>query len=399
MFHNRYIDLTCLKVQVVGVTVIGGPGFLGVFARAGTEGERVAFAANLDAARKGKGFAAFRLLRETQERIDVDGTKLARVRLHLFDQEPNHPLTHGFGSTPQPEIPGLLRLGRRKRRSHQISKGDAPFAAVLCCGEKEAELGGAFEPGVFFASQIGQPGKVLDNSGLKSSFKKGQQPRANTGAQAAGVAVGSVFAPGLAAKTKIRAQILAAKFEQGTESGAGLGVNAGESGKTGSAEHVGENGFSLVVGGVSDGDFVEMMVAGEVFKEGVTGTTSGVFDVGMFAPGFGGDVFARREKRKIVVRGERGDEFFVGVGGATAQLVIEVDDRKDDAKLFAKFEEKKKEGDRIGTAGDGHANALARVGATVKAQGVQELLSESGALRRLGWAVGHFSGHGLPPLS
>ena len=93
-----------------------------------------------------------------------------------------------------------------------------------------------------------------------------------------------------------------------------------------------------------------MSVPGEAFEEGVAAAASGVFKIGVLAPGLPCDVFVRDEKRKIMAGGQPGHKFFVGVGGAAAQFVIEVGDGKDDAEPFAEFEEKKEQGDGIGPA-------------------------------------------------
>jgi hypothetical protein len=351
MFNKPNIGLTCLEVQVMGVSRMSGfRPVLGVFLRISAEGEEVAFPADFDAARKGEGFATFGLLRQPQHGVNVDRAKLAGVRFHLFDQESNHALAHGLRSAPRPETRGLISLARRNRRSHEITEGNVPFAFVLLRGKKKAQLSGTFEPGVLLAGKFGELREMLDNGGLKSPFKKRQEFRADAGTQAAGIAVGRVFAPSLAAKAEVRAQLVAAEFEQGAEDQPRFGVNAGESGKTGAPKNVGENGFRLVVGSVGDGDVVEMSVPGEAFEEGVAAAAGGVFKIGVLAPGLPGDIFVRDKKRKIMAGGKRGYKFFVGVGGAAPQFVIEVGDGKDDAERFAEFEEKKEQSDGIGSA-------------------------------------------------
>ena len=55
------------------------------------------------------------------------------------------------------------------------------------------------------------------------------------------------------------------------------------------------------------------------------------FDTEMICLCFDADVPAGNVKFKLVSKGEVGDEFFVLVGFGAAQLVIEVDDRQDDA--------------------------------------------------------------------
>jgi hypothetical protein len=351
MFNQPNIGLTCLKVQVMGVSRMSGFRLvLGVFVRVSAEGEEVALPADFDAARKGQRFATFGLLRQPQHGVNVDRAKLAGVRFHLFDQESNHALAHGLRGAPRPETRGLIRLAGWNRRSHEITEGNAPLAFVLLRGKKKAQLSGAVEPSVLFAGKIGKLREMLDNGGLESLFEKRQEFRADAGTQAAGIAVGRVFAPSLAAKAEVRAQLVAAEFEQGAEDHPGFGVNAGEPGKAGAPKNVGEDGFGLVVGSVGDGDVVETSGAGEAFEEGVAGAAGSVFKIGVLAPGLAFDVFVRDEKRKIMAGGKRGHKSFVGVGGAAAQFVIEVGDGKDDAERFTEFEEKKKQSHGIGPA-------------------------------------------------
>ena len=97
MFHQRNIGLTCLKVQVMGVAGMSKFGLvLGVFARLSAERENGSFSADFHAAGKRQGFATLRLLRQTQDGVDVDGTELAGMRLHFFDKKANHAFAHGF---------------------------------------------------------------------------------------------------------------------------------------------------------------------------------------------------------------------------------------------------------------------------------------------------------------
>jgi hypothetical protein len=50
----------------------------------------------------------------------------------------------------------LIRLARRNGWSDKITERNAPFTVVFLGGKKKAKFGGAFEPGVLFAGQIGK---------------------------------------------------------------------------------------------------------------------------------------------------------------------------------------------------------------------------------------------------
>jgi hypothetical protein len=106
-----------------------------------------------------------------------------------------------------------------------------------------------------------------------------------------------------------------------------------------------------------------------------------------------------------VARGENGNEFFVGVGGASAELVIEVDNRKNDSEFFTKFKKEKKQSDRVGATRNGDSKALARRGPMAVLQVVSEPHSQVSTwmdlrMIRLGkLARGNFLGHGVLRVS
>jgi len=75
---------------------------------------------------------------------------------------------------------------------------------------------------------------------------------------------------------------------------------------------------------------------------------------------------------------EFGDEFFVGVGGAAAQFVIEMDDGEDEAKFIAQFKEEMEKSHGISTAGHGYPDALA---------GAEVWRMARGEKRSRGWII------------
>jgi hypothetical protein len=323
----------------------------------GPEAEAAAFATNFDAAGKVKGFAAAGLLSETKHGVNVDGTELAGAGFHFFDEEANHALAHGFGGVPGPQLVKVFGFVGLRTGTDEISQGNAPCAFVFLGVEEETQFRGTFQPRVVFAGQIGKPAEMLNNRRLKLFLEERHELQTNAGTGACGVAVGGIFAPGLATGTEIGAKRGAANFEKWAKDGARLGMNASEPGEARSAENVSKDGFGLIVGGVGHGDFVKLAIGDESFEKGVARAAGGVFEVGALAFGFRCDIFTRNEEGQVVAGGEFGDELFIGVGSFAAQLVIEVHHRKDDAELFAKFEKKKEEGHGIGASGNGRANA------------------------------------------
>ena len=103
-------------------------------------------------------------------------------------------------------------------------------------------------------------------------------------------------------------------------------MDASESGESGAAKDVGEDGFGLVVSGVSDGNSGAMAGINQRLEEIIASTTASVFEVGAFHFGFTSYMSGSRVKFQSMFGGEIGDEFFVGVRGAAAEFVIEVND-------------------------------------------------------------------------
>jgi hypothetical protein len=174
-------------------------------------------------------------------------------------------------------------------------------------------------------------------------------------------------------------------------------VNAAESGEAGAAEHVGEDCFRLIVGGVGHCNSVEKPLGDQAFTEGVTGAAGSILKIGVLPSCFGGDVFTRGKELQVVTRGEFGNELFVGVRSFAAELMIEMNDRENEAKLFSEFEEEKKKGHGVGATGNGHADAGTGTEERISRQRGQEMGSRGFPARRFAGRL--FLGHEVLPVS
>src|SRR5580700_980939 len=103
-------------------------------------------------------------------------------------------------------------------------------------------------------------------------------------------------------------------------------MNSAEAGESGAAQDVGEDGFGLVIGGMRYGQPRQFLFVDEAREKTVARAASRIFDIGLFAFGFGGDVFSSNVKGQIILGSELGYEVLVGVGLLAAELVVEVDD-------------------------------------------------------------------------
>lgn len=110
---------------------------------------------------------------------------------------------------------------------------------------------------------------------------------------------------------------------------------------------------------MGNSDFVEPTLRDQAVEASVARATGCFFEVGTFALGLGGDVFAGNKKCQIVTSGERGDKFFICVRGPAAQLVIEMSDRQNHSEFFAEFEEQQEKRNRVCATRNRDADALA----------------------------------------
>ena len=180
----------------------------------------------------------------------------------------------------------------------------------------------AVEQGFVFTREGGQRDEVLDNGGLELRFKQGKKLFTDAGAETGSVLIGGVFAPGLFSGAQIGAEVGATDVKERTDHAFGLRMNAAEASEAGAAKDVGEDGFGLVVSGVSYGDAIDFFGRHEPGEKLVAGAASGVFEVGFFAFSLSGYIGALEMKVEAVFSCELGDEFFVGVGSAAAELVV-----------------------------------------------------------------------------
>ena len=207
----------------------------------------------------------------------------------------------------------------------------------------EALRGKGVEEGVVFASEGGERGEMLDDIRLKLFLEQRQQFFANACAEARGVLIRGIFAPGLLLSPEEFAEIGAVDLQQGSDDVIRFGMNGGEAGETSAAKDVSKYGFGLVVSGVRRDHVVNDSLATEFFEEGVACAAGGVFEIGFFAAGSCGNVGMAQVNGKAEAFGEGDDEALVGVGRLAAKLVIEVDGAWDDTELFAKVDKEEEQ--------------------------------------------------------
>jgi hypothetical protein len=225
---------------------------------------------------------------------------------------------------------------------------------------------------LFGAGDLGEFGKIHRYGRIEFVLQERDEELADAVAGEMVIGVGGVFTPALVEIFEVLLEFTSAKNEERAKDfSAELAVvvfdgdewvNAGESFEAGAADQSHENGFGLVVEGVSGEDCVDCVgFAEQVVKEAVAEFAGGGFDADVLFSSALPDVVAVAVKFQIVFAGEAGDELLVGVGFGAAELVVEVDYREDDAEFEAKLEHQAKKGDGVDASGDGDAQAVAGV--------------------------------------
>ncbi len=223
-------------------------------------------------------------------------------------------------------------------------------------------------PGFFVAGQRGHLGQMLAQSRVPG-FEKREKLVANAVAGIGQVAIGGVFAPGLAQFAEIgldfcarggkeRAQDRAFRgFKLWSDAGKALGPRA--------TQEFGEDCLGLVVEGVRGGYCVERGFGDELAEPLVAEAAGGFFDgLGGFAGcgvglGLRSHIDARLMEGQAETGGEVAGKDQIGVGLFAAQAVVEVGGMKHEAKLGAASGKNAQEGHRVRATGEAYGEAQA----------------------------------------
>ena len=136
-------------------------------------------------------------------------------------------------------------------------------------------------------------------------------------------------------------------------------MNSAQASQSGAPKNVRKHRFGLVVGRVRYRNFCDQAVGNELIEKRVARTAGGIFKVSFVALSSRGHVCSSYVKWQVVLPGELGHKFLVGIGCTAPNLVIEMGNAKDDAQLPAQFEKEMKQRDRIRSARNSDSHAIA----------------------------------------
>jgi hypothetical protein len=250
--------------------------------------------------------------------------------------------------------------GETERFGAEIARG------FLENGTSEAERGfsffheGAVEEvsrlgGEEFLSFAGEECGATDgiNGGGSEDFDGGEEDGAETVTEIGVGVVAFVFAPGLLKLGEVGAEGVAAEGEQRAEKGEAIegdgGLHAGEAIDARAAEEAEEDGFSLIIRVVGEDDGGGVGGCGDGAQGAEAGGARGGFAGGFRESETFGDA------GEIERGGESADEGGIGRGGGAADAVVDVGDLKRPVPMVGAIDgvEEAKQGDGVGTAGDG----------------------------------------------
>src|SRR5271154_5142369 len=108
------------------------------------------------------------------------------------------------------------------------------------------------------------------DSRRKIAFKNGKKLFANSRAKPARITVRRVFTPDLIFRAEIVAQILAGDSEQRADNGTSGRINARQTRGARSANQMSQNGFGLILGGMSYGNACCLAGGADALEECIT---------------------------------------------------------------------------------------------------------------------------------
>src|ERR1700693_925299 len=111
-------------------------------------------------------------------------------------------------------------------------------------------------------------------------------------------------------------------------------MNAPEAGQTAAAQNMRQNSFGLIVSGVRDRDFIQVMLASASSEKRITQAPRGGLQISSVA--FGDRLYCggRGVKRQFMFARQSGDKFFICLGSAPAKFVIEMQNAERNAEIF-----------------------------------------------------------------
>jgi hypothetical protein len=183
---------------------------------------------------------------------------------------------------------------------------------------------------------------------------------ADSGAQAVHIEIRRILAPALAALLQKIAQLFPSSFKKRPHHRANLRINSRQAFEASPAEQVGQQGFRLIVGSVSDSDARGAAFFDDALKKAISQAPRCVLKIPAVFLSRLCYVLARDFKFEAAPAGQTCYEFCVGFRFRTAKLVVEVDDEESEAQIAAKTLEYPQERDGVCSAGDGHADTVTR---------------------------------------
>ena len=177
------------------------------------------------------------------------------------------------------------------------------------------------------------------------------------------IRVRGILPPSLAALVEVIAQFSAANLEKRSYNCASTRrinnrIDAGQAGGSGSSDDMRQNGFCLIVGGMSNGNALRFSVGENPIEKCVPQTSRRLFQIPTVLRRCRPHIFARAHKFQPACPRQFFNEAGVAIRFVAAQHVIEMDHDERDSEFVAKRFEQTQQRYRIGAAGDGNANAV-----------------------------------------
>ena len=125
-------------------------------------------------------------------------------------------------------------------------------------------------------------------------------------------------------------------------------------------------------------------VGSQAIEEGVAQGARRRFERELVLAGVSGRVTGAAVEFQVEVAGKVAHEPLVGIGIGAADFVVEVDDGKDNSEFGARFQQQAQQRDRIGAAGNRHADAISGPDQAVMADVAEDAVEHGVMVRERG---------------
>jgi len=231
---------------------------------------------------------------------------------------------------------------------------------------------------LIFARVRRETRETCDSRRIKITPKNWNELMANPGARPGCILVGRVLAPRLPQISEKLTQFGAPYFKKGANDSSRYRIDSRQTRKASASQQMRQDGFRLIVGGVSHCDSIQVAGHSAAREKLVTQAPGCVFKIPVLALSFASHIGPAKFTVELKFRRERFHKSLVFVRVRSPKLVVEMQYDNCDPELGAQFRENPEHRHGIGSARNAQADSVAGPDHSVAPDGFADSLVQSG---------------------